>query len=388
VAKQSGYYGDPFEATRGVTQGDIISPMIFNIVVDAVVHYWLSLVVDDGSEFNGLGHTVSEWLVLFYADDGLLATRNHEWLQMAINRLSELFERVGLRTNTTKTVAMTCTPGYIHGRVASPVYKRRREGGGLSYQARQRQRVACSICGVDLSAGLLVSHMQTQHGVAAPDDIGHADAPGRAPAVYRVSFPRALRVRECPVEGCPGSAVSTSSLRRHFMHRHPSDTLVILEEGSVPLPRCEHCGMHVPAAALSSGHYQTAVCRAGAERARRRLALEDSRLAREVVFSVKGSQLASVSVFRYLGRELSSSDDDWPAVYRNVNKARQRWAHISRVLAREGANTRIAGMFYKAVVQSVLLYGCKMWVLTARVLRAVESFHNQVARQDFPLTVP
>jgi ribosome assembly protein YihI (activator of Der GTPase) len=61
-----------------------------------------------------------EQLVLFYADDGLIAARNHEWLQMAIDRLNELFERVGLRTNTSKTQAMTCTPGHISSRMSSP----------------------------------------------------------------------------------------------------------------------------------------------------------------------------------------------------------------------------------------------------------------------------
>lgn len=30
----------PFEATRRVTQGDIISPTIFNLVVDAIVRHW------------------------------------------------------------------------------------------------------------------------------------------------------------------------------------------------------------------------------------------------------------------------------------------------------------------------------------------------------------
>jgi retron-type reverse transcriptase len=37
VAKQGGHFGVAFLATRGVTQGDIVSPTIFNIVVDAIV---------------------------------------------------------------------------------------------------------------------------------------------------------------------------------------------------------------------------------------------------------------------------------------------------------------------------------------------------------------
>jgi hypothetical protein len=36
VARQQGYYGTPFQSERGTTQGDIISPTIFNIVIDAV----------------------------------------------------------------------------------------------------------------------------------------------------------------------------------------------------------------------------------------------------------------------------------------------------------------------------------------------------------------
>jgi hypothetical protein len=84
VAKQGGHFSEPFQATRWVPQGDITSLNIFNIVVDAVIRYWLTLVLDDGSEYDGFGRTVREQLVLFYVNDGLIAARNHEWLQMAM----------------------------------------------------------------------------------------------------------------------------------------------------------------------------------------------------------------------------------------------------------------------------------------------------------------
>ena len=38
-------------------------------------------------------------------------------------------------------------------------------------------------------------------------------------------------------------------------------------------------------------------------------------------------------------------------------------------------------MFYKAVVQSVLLYGCETWVITPAVQRTLDGFHNRVTRQ-------
>ena len=37
VPKAEKYFGRPFRMERGVTQGDPVSPKIFNIVVDAVI---------------------------------------------------------------------------------------------------------------------------------------------------------------------------------------------------------------------------------------------------------------------------------------------------------------------------------------------------------------
>ena len=44
VARVGRYYGGNFCRERGVMQGDPLSPTIFNVVVDAVVHHWESLV--------------------------------------------------------------------------------------------------------------------------------------------------------------------------------------------------------------------------------------------------------------------------------------------------------------------------------------------------------
>ena len=35
-------------------------------------------------------------------------------------------------------------------------------------------------------------------------------------------------------------------------------------------------------------------------------------------------------------------------------------------------------VLYKAVVQSVLLYGSKIWLVTGAMLKVLEGFHNQV----------
>ena len=41
VAKAGDYYGTAFEGERGMTQGNPLSPAIFNVVVDAVVRNWV-----------------------------------------------------------------------------------------------------------------------------------------------------------------------------------------------------------------------------------------------------------------------------------------------------------------------------------------------------------
>ena len=45
VTREGGYYGAPFRGERGATQGDSLSPTIFNVVVDSMVRHWESLLV-------------------------------------------------------------------------------------------------------------------------------------------------------------------------------------------------------------------------------------------------------------------------------------------------------------------------------------------------------
>ncbi len=64
-------------------------------------------------------------IALFYADDALVGSRDPSLLQAALDILSEIFERLGLLTNTKKTKCMTCVLVKIRVRLSRSSYNRR-----------------------------------------------------------------------------------------------------------------------------------------------------------------------------------------------------------------------------------------------------------------------
>ena len=50
-------------------------------------------------------------------------------------------------------------------------------------------------------------------------------------------------------------------------------------------------------------------------------------------FHAYGEHMRAVTEFRYLGRVLTETDDDWPAVPGNIRKARAIWGRLAGVLA-------------------------------------------------------
>ena len=185
----------------------------------------------------------------------------------------------------------------------------------------------------------------------------------------------------CPVEGCPGRAGTQTAMRVHFWRRHVQDIIIILEEGNLPHPRFTNCDMFVPWRALNVRHKSTDMCRSGADRKRRRLAETEVRYSTEKAFEVYGQQIQSVPRFKYLGRVLTEGDDDWTAVAGNLAKARKSWGRLQGILSMEGATKRVSGNFFKAVVQQVMLFGAKTWVVSPMMERALSAFLHGAARR-------
>ena len=57
-----------------MTQGDPLSPTIFNLVVDALVRHWVTGVIADTEEQGEIGKEGRHKAALFYADNGMVAS--------------------------------------------------------------------------------------------------------------------------------------------------------------------------------------------------------------------------------------------------------------------------------------------------------------------------
>ena len=86
--------------------------------------------------------------------------------------------------------------------------------------------------------------------------------------------------------------------------------------------------------------------------------------------------MENVPTFQYLGRPLDQTDDDWPDVRQKNMRARSVWGGLGTLIRREGGYPRVAEMFYRAVVQAILLYGLETWLLLAASERNIEGSHT------------
>ena len=199
--------------------------------------------------------------------------------------------------------------------------------------------------------------------------------------MYTMNMLRLQGKAACPVPGCAGPASTPAAMRLHFANRHPADSVHILQEGLVPFEKCAYCRVQIAPQHHSARHRTSAQCKAQAAKVQQREAWRELQRVRDQTFTIYGRTLPTTSTFKYLGRPMSTTDSDWPAVFRNLTRARQKWVRASKILGQQGADPVICGHLYIAVVQSLLLYGSETWVVTPQMLTLLDGFHHRCTRR-------
>jgi len=384
VPRQAGYFGRPFRAKRGVRQGDIVSPFIFNIMVDAVVRHWRHEIQPSAEE-----------LALFYADDGVISGTEEARVQGSLDHMTRSFRSLGLKMNAVKTESMVMCGGKNKNRLSSAAYDRLQTGTGPSHRERQATKVTCLKCGSLVARGYLKRHQLTakckkacltylpptpvRERVAAEQRV----TPDGESVAYSINIPtRHNEDVRCPVVGCRYQVAANCKakrlgMRRHFRQRHIMDTIVIEEEGQ--LPQCRWCGLF-GRNVLKQSHTESNDCSDFSVKRKRFYRAIRQESAKDVEFNVGGQVLKKSRQFRYLGRIIDDEDDDNHAALRQLARASEKWGRIGRVLQSEGVSPRVMGYFYKAIVQAVLLYGSESWTVSETIIKQFRSFHARVAR--------
>ena len=394
VPKQAGFYGQPFKASRGVRQGDIISPMIFNIVTDAVIRESIRIFCNnDPVRYNMIES-------LFHSDDGIIIGENPNEVQKMLNIYTTTFARVGLKMNSEKTKAMIMNGGKIPPPLSISAYTRMMTGIGDTFQQKRKQITMCELCGNEVSMGALKTHYLTtkckngskQYQESILENIGsHNDMNNelcieiinqrnndllsnndpveisipKAPETYRCSMDNESPT-ECPISSCPFHTIKRANMRAHFRNIHNKDYIHILEEGM--LPKCLKCG--IQQSNIGPKHVSSATCQEYATiKKERENDLQNKLTIASTIFEINGNKIETVSEFKYLGRQVTDNDCDWAAVNYNLKRARMAWGRLAKILSSEKAEPKAMATIYKAVIQAVLLHGSESWAMNWTVER-------------------
>ena len=176
-----------------------------------------------------------------------IASSDPRLLQGGFSTLVGLFDRVGLKTNVSKTVGMVCRLCQAEGTHSETAYGSRMTKSGNSYRKRQQVRIQRKEYREEMALGLLEGNMQTQHGEGSGGETALGIHRHRWGTAY---IQDGIYDRRGTAELSHWVMSRTSSDKDGdagtFFHRHIWDTVIILEEGNLPQQRCPRCDMLVP----------------------------------------------------------------------------------------------------------------------------------------------
>ena len=126
---------------------------------------WMAMTVEDQRvDHDGMGETVGRFLGVFYDNDGIVGSRNSEWLQHVMNVLVRLFRRYGLAANVGKSCTMTFYPGALRAGMPDEAMALKCTRVEDLYQVRLLRQIPRPECGVEITVGSMTKHRRRMQG--------------------------------------------------------------------------------------------------------------------------------------------------------------------------------------------------------------------------------
>ena len=272
--------------------------------------------------------------------------------------------------NQQKTKVMIGNISNVRTQLNQEAYDKRNTNIGTSFIQKMKEMMICPKCDAKFQNFNLQKHMSQIHNITLNSKTSKI-----------TENPETVSVKKdnpgCPKKNCSFKTSTVYRLRKHFAFRHPQDTLEI---SNCELIRCDKCKMFINKSDNLDKHEKTEICIQLSTRITKLKRVEKCTKAKSKNFMVNDKEIDKVNEFKYLGRWVNDKNNDWLAIKNNMNKAKQRWSHVRKILVRDNANRKTMAYFYKAVVQSVLLYGSETWVPSSIMMRKLNAFHNKIAR--------
>lgn len=236
--------------------------------------------------------------------------------------------------------------------------------------------IPCTMCDKLLQRRNIHIHMKfvhLQHDFSRP----HQEVDGYVMDLPAASWRFRSTDRFCSRIGCPYTASSNSALRYHFARMHPKDTLIGMDEA---LQKCPKCGVFIRGDMSLTSHWRTQVCSSFQKRNERVRVNTSNKWMSQHELNIDNVTLERVPDFKYIGRMMTDTNDDWLTILFNIKKDRKRWACISKLLRCFKISRTYASTYYKVVVLTVLLYGSETWVISGLMWQKLRSFNHSIAR--------
>ena len=188
-------------------------------------------------------------------------------LQKDLDMIVDLFAKIGLKANNSKTKFMIVRGAKAPTALSRDQYESRinqqlrnsrrgpRIASNTKYNEWRKQKVECSVCGKVMQIVSLKRHMISQHADNSQREYKcreiDENIDGKVFHIQEFKLGMA-----CPVPGCIGSGADKFNMYRHFNLMHPQTDIIIQEDGI--LSKCNLCGMRTPDI---SKHQNTYTCK-------------------------------------------------------------------------------------------------------------------------------
>jgi Reverse transcriptase (RNA-dependent DNA polymerase) len=209
IPKQNKFFGTPIFATRGVRQGEIMSPKLFNIMIDAVIR-----------DYEERARIDNKTLIQFYADNGFIGSPDYVVAQYTLNVLGQSFQSFGLNINDEKTESMTMVGCRAVHRISDGAHNRMITRQGPTNAEIKKIMTKCTNCGVEVQNASLKKHILSKRCLNHKADFNQQDMVC-IPIIETTTDTFVISIygdnnTQCTHQGCPYTTTKRERMRKHL----------------------------------------------------------------------------------------------------------------------------------------------------------------------------